>query len=104
MEQPFPVADASSIEPIQEIKCIYTNLQSILNKKTEIDMYLSENNIDLMFFTEVFFTEEHATIEYSFQNFQVFADMRYRGGACIYVRNGLKCFEIQPPDKPQDSS
>ena len=36
------------------LKCVYANVQSIFNKKHEIEIYNRNNKFDMMFFTESF--------------------------------------------------
>ena len=90
---------------VQELKCIYSNVQSIFNKKNEIELYILENHVDVMFFTECFITDNYDASEYFFEGFQPpVVYKKNRGGACIYIRNGLRFHEVSPPNCLEDSA
>ena len=109
----FPVSEletsvAANIKETSEnsntiLKCVYANLQSIFNKKHEIEEYIEETKIDMMFFTESFINDDHQPVEYDFIGYQCFVAKKQRGGACIYAKNSLSPYEIQPPNKTEDS-
>ena len=90
-------------DKISEFKCLYSNVQSIFNKKAEIEVYLGNFEIDIMLFTECFITEDHSSSEYSFTGYQAFVALKNRGGSCIYVKNSVPCYEVSPPDQTEDS-
>ena len=87
----------------QELKCLYTNLQSLHSKRKEIELYLQENKVDLMFFTECWIAEDHHVSEYSFDGFQTVVCKKNRGGSCIYIRDHISYYEVDPPAKTNDS-
>ena len=85
------------------LSCTYANVQSIFNKKREIELYISENNIDILLFTETFICNHHDPSEYFLQDFQCFPFFKNRGGSCIYVRNRVSCYQVFPPNTCNDS-
>ena len=82
---------------------MYTNIQSIFNKKSELKVYLEVKEIDIMFRTECFITNDHSNSEYAFSGYQVFVAKKNRGGACIYVKDTVPCYEVFPPNRCEDS-
>ena len=82
---------------------MYTNIQSIFNKRSELKVYLEINDIDIMFLTECFITDNYDSSEYSFTGYQVFVAKKNRGGACIFVKNSVPCYEVFPPNRSEDS-
>ena len=88
----------------QTLKCIYSNLQSLVNKKKEIELYLDQNETHLMFFTEVWLDSSHHASELHIKGFQEpIIQHNSRGGACIYVHNDILFEEFQVPHKVSDS-
>ena len=87
----------------KDITCLYANIQSVFNKKKEIELYIRENPKDLMCFTECFITEDHCKSEFMFNGYQCFVAMKNRGGACVYVSEKLNCCEVRPPNRSEDS-
>ena len=86
------------------IKCVYSNLQSIFSKKTEIELYLTENEVDILFFTESWIDENHDAREYQINGFQdPVVTLKTRGGSSIFVKNGFNFVELQPPLPMEDS-
>ena len=101
LNEVLPSVEASESDNI--LNCMYANLQSIFNKKSEIEIYIKENKIDIMFFTECFINIDHDQSEYSFPGYQNFVAMKNRGGSCMYVKNSISCYEIHPPNQTEDS-
>lgn len=67
-------------------------------------MRLKECSYDLLLFTEVWIGDDMQECEYSIPGFQTpIVDPNMRGGACIYVREGLEYYAVQPPIKMQES-
>ena len=92
------------VQPLHSLKCVYANVQSIFNKKKEIELYLDENKIDIMMFTECWINKDHSSSEYSFSEFQPpIVAKKNRGGTCIYVRNQISYIEVKPPYPIEDS-
>ena len=59
---------------------MYANLQSFLDKKPEIEIKIAEENFDLLFFTEIWITEQHHDCELFIPGFQrPVLDPRVRG-------------------------
>ena len=89
---------------LKDFNCVYANVQSIFNKKTEIEIYNKDNWLDIMFYTESFISDEHHASEYNFNGYQCFTAKRPRGGVAIYVKNNISCHELNPPNKAEDST
>ena len=88
----------------QSLKCMYSNLQSIINKKKEIELYLDQNETHLMFFTEVWLDSTHHASELHIKGFQdPIIQHNSRGAACIYVYNDIIFEEVLVPHKLNDS-
>ena len=89
----------------RQLKCVSANIQSIFNKKQEIELYAKENNAkDILFFTESFITESHSVSEYLIDGFQPpVVCMKNRGGACGFIRNDIIFSEVCVPNPTEDS-
>ena len=88
-----------------KLKCLYANLQSLLNKKREIEIKLLQVHIDIMFFTEVWVDESIDNSEYFISGFQKpILDFNNRGGTCVYFREGLQYTEVLPPNNVNESN
>ena len=80
------------------IKCLYSNLQSFVNKRDEIVLRISENDYDLLFFTEIWIGDQHHESELHLPGFQkLIVDPQVHGGACIFVRSGIDFTVVKPP-------
>ena len=92
-------------ESIQKLNCFYSNVQSLLSKKGEIEAHLKSNPRDLLFFSECWLsTDEHFPVHYSIDGFQLpVVCSKARGGTCIYVSNELKYQVVFPPNPIEDS-
>ena len=83
---------------------LYANVQSFLNKKAEIEVYLKDNETDLLFFTECWIREDHTDGEIAIPGYQLPVVFRKdRGGACVFVRNGISFVEVKPPNSSSDT-
>ena len=90
--------------PVQ-LKCLYANLQSLFSKKHEIEALLDHQDYDLLFFTEIWIKPDFNAADFSIQGFQTpIVDPHIRGGACIYVRNELDFYIVEPPMKTEQST
>ena len=79
---------------------MYSNVQSFLSKKKEIEEYIADKKFALIFFTEVWLTKEHNTVEFHLPGFQSPAvDFKARGGTMIFVRENVPFYEVSPPPK-----
>ena len=89
---------------IAELKCLYANLQSFLNKKHEIEIRIASEAPDILFFTEIWYDDRYNSSENILENFQApIISPNIRGGACAFVRNGLNFIPVEPPHKTSDS-
>ena len=74
----------------QFINCLYTNIQSILNKREEIEKVVSDHKVDVLLFSETWVEEFHSPRELELIGFQnPVLNIRSRGGTAIYVKEGL---------------
>ena len=79
-------------------------MQSLLSKKKEIEQRVKDHDFDLMFFTEVWTDEHIDDSEYFIPGFQKpIVDPNLRGGACVYIRDGIEFLLIEPPSKVKES-
>ena len=84
---------------------MYSNVQSFLNKKREIEDYIAGKKFDLIMLTEVWITKEHCANEYSLHGFQTpVVDFKARGGTLIFVRKDIPFYEVFPPNQCEDAS
>ena len=84
---------------------MYSNVQSFLSKKSEIEAIVAENNFEILFFTEVWLTEDHSDCEISIKGFQApVICKKNRGGTCIFVKEDIPFYEVTPPNPCEDSS
>ena len=84
--------------------CLYSNIQSFHSKKREIELYLAQNRLDMLFFTEIWLGDQHHESEFSLSNFQSpIIDRNQRGGACAFVRAGLNYVPQTPPYTVKES-
>ena len=86
------------------LNCVYTNIQSLVNKKSELLKLLEENDIHIVFLTETLITESHTASEYHLEGYQnPVIQFKDKGGAAIYVRNGVDFLEVNVPNKCNDA-
>ena len=58
-----------------------------------------------MLFTETWITNEHSQAEYSLKGYQEpVICPKARGGTCIFVKEGLNFYQVQPPENMDDST
>ena len=87
-----------------ELNCLYGNLQSLNSKKKEIELRTKNCAYDLLLFTEIWINDKNQACEYTIPGFQdPVIDPNIRGGAGIYVREGMEFFVVQPPNKVNES-
>ena len=87
------------------LNCLYTNIQSLVNKRTELVALLHRNNIHLVFLTETWLTENHAPDEYHLPGYQdPVLHHKDKGGSAIFVKEGLDYIEVQVPEKCNEST
>ena len=87
------------------MKCLYTNIQSLVNKKTELMNLLISNDVQLVFLTETWLTQQHAKSEYHLNGYQEpIVHFRDKGGSAIYVRDSIDFNEVEVPEKCSDST
>ena len=80
-------------------------MQSLINKRRELKVYLDQNEIHILFLTEAWITEKHSPSEYQIKGYQSPAiHFKEKGGTMIYVKNGIPFNEIQMPNKSEDST
>ena len=73
-------------QSVQALNCLYANVQSLLNKKSEIELAVAQTYYDLLFFTEVWIPEEAVSTDYYLEGYQTpVICAKARGGTCIYI-------------------
>ena len=66
------------------------NVQSLLCRKNEIEVYLNRRNVDILCLTETWLTSNIPDSFIDFPNYTVYrCDKGRGGGCCIYVKNTL---------------
>ena len=58
-------------KPKNILKCMYFNARSILNKLDELELYIKDENLDIVGVTETWLTEEILTSEVSIDGYTV---------------------------------
>lgn len=92
-------------QSVQALNCLYANVQSLLNKKSEIELAVAQTYYDLLFFTEVWIPEEAVSTDYYLEGYQTpVICAKARGGTCIYIKTGLSYSEVHPPNPVNESS
>ena len=93
------------VQPVQKLKCVYSNIQSFTSKRKEIELYVSQYEPDLLFFTEMWISQEFTASEYLIEGYQEpVLFLKNRGGSGIYIKNGIKFVQVNPPEIVEDSS
>ena len=84
-----------------KLKCIYFNARSILNKLDELELYLAEENIDIVGVTETWLHSGIADSEISIRGYNIFRKDRNRtnkkrgGGVAFYIKDCIKVSVIE---------
>ena len=88
------------------LSCMYFNARSILNKIDELEIYIKEEDLDLVGITETWLTEEILTSEVNMEGFTLLRKDRKDlvkkrgGGVAIYVKNDIKIVERDDLNMP----
>ena len=78
---------------------MYVNARSIVNKVDELEIYINEEDLDIVGVTETWLTEEILTSEFSFEGYTLLRKDRKDlvktrgGGVAIYVKNDINMIE-----------
>ena len=86
-------------KPKNILKCMYFNARSILNKLDELELYIKDENLDIVGVTETWLTEEILTSEVSIDGYTLVRRDRKDliklrgGGVAIYVKNDINVLE-----------
>ena len=78
---------------------MYVNARSIVNKVDELEIYINEEDLDIVGVTETWLTEEILTSEFSFEGYTLLRKDRKDlvktrgGGVAIYVKNDINVIE-----------
>lgn len=76
----------------QDIKCYYTNAQSLLNKKGELQALVEEKDIKIVGITETWGTSDRGDAEYQLDNFVLYRKdktQRRGGGVMLFIHESL---------------
>lgn len=77
------------------IKCMYVNARSIMNKRDELELYLKEEQIELLAITETWLHENISNNEINFNGYNLLRKDRIHinkkkgGGVAFFVKNEL---------------
>jgi ribonucleases P/MRP protein subunit RPP40 len=89
------------VNKISELKCIYFNARSIINKLSELELLINSEQPDIIGITETWANENISDDELSFEGYSLFRKDRNDpakkrgGGIAMYIKS---CFN--PTDKP----
>ena len=78
-----------------DIKCIYFNARSIVNKLSELELLIREENVDIIGISETWLLKDISDNEISFNGYSIFRCDRNDlvkkrgGGVLMYIRNEL---------------
>ena len=87
------------------LNCVYSNVQSFISKKSEIQNYLKHHDVDLVLLTETWMTQTHGESEFHLEGYQKpVTTFNNRGGTSFYVKNGIKFYEPVIPNRFTESS
>jgi Reverse transcriptase (RNA-dependent DNA polymerase)/Endonuclease-reverse transcriptase len=81
------------------LKCMYFNARSIVNKIGELELYIKEEDLDIVGVTETWLTEEILTSECSIEGYTLIRKDRKDlvklrgGGVATYVKNNIPSIE-----------
>ena len=81
---------------VQGYKCLYTNAQSMGNKKEELELLLQTEGYDIVGITETWWDDSHDwnVLVDGYELFKKNRKGRRGGGVALYVRRGLDCQEV----------
>ena len=89
------VDTVASKQEFNKLKCIYFNARSIVNKLSELELCISEENPDILGLTESWLKEDILDSELSFKGYTLFRKDRKDsiktkgGGVVLYIRSSL---------------
>ena len=90
-------ASSLTMSSVFDFNCLYTNIDTITNKKAELEDTISRFKPDLIGLTEVKPTNSrYSIIEHDLQieGYTMYTNLNGRGSA-LYVNNSIKSFEIK---------
>jgi len=82
-----------------KLKCFYVNARSIVNKKDELELYISEEEPDVIGLTETWAVESIEDSELSIEGYTMFRRDRMigvktrGGGVLLYIKNSINAVE-----------
>ena len=80
-----------------KLKCMYFNARSIVNKHEELELYINDEDIDIIGITETWLNSEISDSEINLDGYTIFrkdrdhANKTRGGGVALYVRSELSC-------------
>ena len=76
---------------IQALKILYTNADSLFNKKDELELRIQTENPDIVALTEVLpkNMKDYHDIELNIENFELHKPEKMRRGTCIYTKKSI---------------
>ena len=82
-----------------KLSCMYFNARSIVNKVDELEIYVKEEELDIIGISETWLTEEILTSEISLEGYTLYRKDRKDlvktrgGGVALYVKNEINIIE-----------
>ena len=76
-----------------KLKCFYTNARSLMNKILELEIYIEEEEPDIIGISESWGTEAISSSEINFVNYTLFRKDRIKkrgGGVLLYIKNNIR--------------
>ena len=75
------------------LKCIYFNARSIVNKLDELYLYINNEKADIICLTEIWLNEEINDTEFNINDYAIFkrdSINKVRGGVILLIKRDLK--------------
>jgi len=86
----------SGVRLTAQLKCVYTNAGSMVNKQEELDAIIQQDGYDLVVITETRWDNSHDwhDVMDGYRLFRKDRPTRRGGGVALYVREQLECIEL----------
>ena len=75
------------------LKCIYFNARSIVNKLDELQLYINKEKVDIIGITETWLNEEISDVELNINDYTIFRHDRLNktgGGVILLIKKDIK--------------
>ena len=80
----------------EQLNCLYSNVDSLLNKKDELEARISQSKPDVIALTEIFpknIQYEVDNAELSITGYKLFLSTKRKRGVAIYIKENLEAYE-----------